>query len=197
MRYVLGLTGGTGAGKSAVSRFLAEKGATIIDADALSREITKDGGIALGEIDEAFPGVIKEGILDRRALGKIVFSDPEKLLILNGITHKYIKRLTEEKIENSDGLIILDAPLLFEAGEEVLCDKIIFVTADDEIRIKRIMERDNLSFEDALARINARNLTPIMEKCDIIIENNGDFSAIENALEEVVVKYARKDIFGK
>ena len=197
MKYVIGLTGGTGAGKSIISDFLKEKGATIIDADAISREITKEGGIALGEIAEAFPGVITDGILDRRALGRIVFSDKEKLSLLNKITHKYIKKLTEDKIDEAEGLIILDAPLLFEAGEEALCDKVIFVTADDDVRIKRIMARDNLSFEDAKGRIDARELLPIMEKCDFVVENNGDKDKVIKKVSDILEKCAGKDIFIK
>ena len=194
MRYVIGLTGGTGAGKSVISNFLKEKGAVIIDADALSREITKEGGIALGEIAEAFPGVIKDGILDRRALGSIVFADKEKLSLLNKITHKYIKKLTEDKIDEAEGLIVLDAPLLFEAGEEALCDKVIFVTARDEVRIKRIMERDSLSLEDATLRIAARNLLPIMEKCDFVVENNGDIEAVKKEVCRIIESCTGKDI---
>ena len=197
MKYVIGITGGTGAGKSVVSAYLKKRGATIIDADALSREITKEGGIALPEIDKAFPGVIKEGVLDRKALGKIVFFDSGKLSVLNEITHKYIKKLTEERIENADGLIILDAPLLFEAGEDKLCDKVIFVTADEDVRIKRIMARDNLSFEDAKQRIDARNLAPIMEKCDLLIKNNGDVGFVEKAVEDFIIKCAGKDILAE
>ena len=197
MKYVIGITGGTGAGKSVVSAYLKKRGATIIDADALSREITKEGGIALPEIDKAFPGVIKDGVLDRKALGKIVFSDSGKLSLLNEITHKYIKKLTEEKIENAEGLIVLDAPLLFEAGEDKLCDKIIFVTADDDVRIKRIMARDNLSFEDAKKRIAARNLVPIMGKCDLLIKNDGDIGSVEKIVENFIIKCAGKDIFAE
>ena len=197
MKYVIGLTGGSGAGKSAVSEFLKEKGATVIDADAISREITKEGGIALPEIDKAFPGVIKDGVLDRKALGRIVFADSFKLSLLNEITHKYIKKLTEEKIKKADGLIVLDAPLLFEAGEDVLCDKIVFVTADEEVRIKSIMKRDALSYPDAKMRIDARNLSPIMEKCDFVIENNGEILTIEKEIEDFILKCAGKDIFAK
>ena len=197
MRYVLGLTGGTGAGKSLISAILQKKGAKIIDADKLSREITKEGGIALGEIDKAFPGVIKDGMLDRKALGRIVFSDKEKLLILNEITHKYIIKLTKEEIEASSGLIVLDAPLLFEAGEDKLCDKVIFVDAEDELRLERIVKRDNLSIDDARARINARNLVPIKEKCDFVIVNDGDAERLEKEVLDIVSECVGKDILGK
>ncbi len=194
MRFVLGLTGGTGAGKSAVSEYLKKKGATVIDADKLSREITKEGGVALPEIDASFPGVIKDGVLDRRALGEIVFSDKEKLMILNKITHKYIKKLTEEKLSQSTGIVVLDAPLLFEAGEEVLCDKVVFVSAEDEIRLKRIMERDKLSLGEATARINARNLDEIKEKCDFCVYNNGDTETLEKEVDSLLLKCVGKDI---
>lgn len=197
MRYVLGLTGGTGAGKSLISAILQKKGAKIIDADKLSREITKEGGIALGEIDKAFPGVIKNGMLDRKALGRIVFSDKEKLLILNEITHKYIIKLTKEEIEASKGLIVLDAPLLFEAGEDKLCDKVIFVDADDEIRLARIMKRDNLSIDDARARINARDLAVIKAKCDFVILNDGDAEKLEKEIADIVSNCDGKDFFDR
>ncbi|MDO5477821.1 MAG: dephospho-CoA kinase [Clostridia bacterium] len=197
MRYVLGLTGGTGAGKSLISAILQKKGAKIIDADKLSREITKEGGIALGEIDKAFPGVIKNGVLDRKALGRIVFSDKEKLLILNEITHKYIIKLTKEEIEASKGLIVLDAPLLFEAGEDKLCDKVIFVDADDEIRLARIMKRDNLSIDDARARINARDLAVIKAKCDFVILNDGDAEKLEKEIADIVSNCDGKDFFDR
>lgn len=197
MKYVIGITGGTGAGKSVVSNYLKEKGATIIDADILSREITKEGGIALPEIDKAFPGVIKNGVLDRKALGRIVFSDREKLLILNEITHKYIIKLTKEEIDASKGLIVLDAPLLFEAGEDKLCDKVIFVDADDEIRLERIMKRDGLSIEDAKSRINARNLDAVKANCDFVIVNNGDAERLEEETLKIVSNCVGKDILGK
>ncbi len=197
MRYVLGLTGGTGAGKSAVSSLLEKSGATIIDADKLSREITKEGGIALPEIDASFPGVIKNGVLDRKALGRIVFSDKEKLLILNEITHKYIIELTKKAIEASKGLIVLDAPLLFEAGEDKLCDKVIFVDADEKNRLERIVKRDNLSIDEAKARIEARNLSPIKEKCDFVIMNNGDIDKLGARVMAIVKECTGKDIFSK
>lgn len=193
MKYVLGLTGGTGAGKSKISDYLEKKGAIIIDADKLSREITKENGVALPEIDKAFPGVISGGILDRKALGEIVFSDSKKLSILNEITHKYIKKLTEEEIEKSRGLIVLDAPLLYEAGEDKLCHKVIFVTAKDDIRLERIMKRDNLSVNEAKKRIEARNLKEIMGKADVIISNNGDFEKTKKEIDVFLKNNVGKD----
>ncbi len=193
MKFVLGLTGGTGAGKSMISDYLEKKGAYIIDADKLSREITKENGACLDEINEAFPNVISNGILDRKALGKIVFSDKDKLKILNEITHKYIKKLTEDEINSHDGLIVLDAPLLYEAGEDKLCHKVIFVTAEDSIRLERIIKRDKLSKEDAKKRIEARNLEEIMKKADFIISNNGDFEKTKKEIDLFIESNVRKD----
>ena len=193
MKFVLGLTGGTGAGKSMISDYLEKKGAYIIDADKLSREITKENGVALPLIDKAFPNVINNGILDRKALGKIVFSDGEKLKTLNEITHKYIKKLTEDEIKLHEGLIVLDAPLLYEAGEDKLCDKILFITAKDEIRIKRIIERDNLSYIDADARIKARNLTEIMKKADFIISNDEDIESVLKEVDDLIESLVGKE----
>ncbi len=193
MKYVLGLTGPTGAGKSLISSYLEKKGAYIIDADKLSREITKENGVALPEITKSFPGVVNDGFLDRKALGKIVFADGEKLKILNEITHKYIKKLTEDMINSHDGLIVLDAPLLYEANEDELCDKVMFVTAKDSIRIERIMERDNLSKEDAEMRIKARELDEIMKKADVVIENDGDFERTKKEVDDYIKSILERD----
>lgn len=183
MKIILGITGGTGAGKSEISAFLKERGAYIIDADQLSRDITAPGMPALREIEEAFPGVVEHGVLNRRRLGERVFSDTEKLPLLNAITHKYIRAKTEELIENADGLIVLDAPLLYEAGEERLCDKVIFVDAPEDMRLRRICLRDGLTKEEARRRIGARDLTSIRSRADLVIENDGDIEKMRTEVE--------------
>lgn len=186
MKYVLGLTGGTGAGKSEAARYLAKRGAYVIDADKLSHDVTGPGGEALEEIKGAFPGAIENGTLNRRALGVIVFSQPERLKVLNKITHKYIKKRAEELIEKAGGFIVFDAPLLYEAGCEALCDKVLFVDADKDIRIKRIMERDMLSQADAKRRAEARSLRMAREKADFIIMNNFGRGELEKAIDEIL-----------
>lgn len=181
MKYVLGLTGGTGAGKSEISRYMESRGAYVIDADEVSREVTKPGAPALCEIEAVFPGVVKDGVLDRRALGAIVFADAEKLSVLSKITHRYIRALTEEEVSRRDGWIVLDAPLLYEAGEDALCDAVVFVTAEDTVRLSRIMARDGLSRREAIDRVNARDLSEVARHADFILENNGELSeAIKN-----------------
>lgn len=172
MKYVLGLTGGTGAGKSMAAEYFAKNGAYIIDADKLSHQVTGAGGEALEEIKAEFPYAIENGTLNRRALGVIVFSCPEKLKILNKITHKYIKKRAEALIEKAGGFIVLDAPLLYEAGCDVLCDSVLLIDADDDVRVQRIMERDSLNVNEAKKRVAARSLNAIREKADYIIVNN-------------------------
>lgn len=183
MKTIVGITGGTGAGKSEISAFLKEYGAYVIDADQISREITAPGMPALKEIEETFPGVVEQGGLNRRRLGDIVFSDTKKLPLLNAITHKYIRAKTKELIEKADGLIVLDAPLLYEAGEEGLCDHVIFVDAPEQMRIERICRRDGLGEEEARRRVRARELTSIRNRADMVIENDGDIKKMRTEIE--------------
>lgn len=186
MKLVLGLTGGTGAGKSAAAEYFNKLGAYIVDADKISREVTSPGMPALIEISEEFPGTVKNDVLDRKALGAIVFGNKEKLEILNKITHKYIVKQSKELIDKSDGLVVLDAPLLYEAGCDKFCDKVIFINADKETRKKRIIERDGLSPDDAQRRILSRNLDLPIEKADYVIENNGDLHKLFSELDKIM-----------
>ncbi|MDP4134160.1 MAG: dephospho-CoA kinase [Bacillota bacterium] len=186
MRRVIGLTGGIGAGKSAAALYFKNKGATIIDADQLAREVTAPGMPALTEIEASFNGVVKDGILDRRALGKIVFNNPAKMKLLEKITHKYINERFKELIDSEDGIIILDAPLLFEAGAEKFCDIVIFVKADENVRKQRITERDNLTEQETESRIAARNLEPCMKKSDFIVDNSGSITELYARLDEIL-----------
>lgn len=186
MKLVLGLTGGTGSGKSAAAEYFSTLDAHIVDADKISREVTAPKMPALKEISEEFPGTVKDGVLDRKALGAIVFGNKEKLEILNKITHKYIVKRSKELIDKSDGLVVLDAPLLYEAGCDKFCDKVIFITADKKIRKKRIIERDGLSDDDAQRRILSRNLDLPREKADYVIENNGDLHKLFSELDKIM-----------
>lgn len=186
MKYVLGLTGGTGAGKSEAAEYFRKSGAYVIDADKLSHEVTGPGGEALEEIAEVFPEAMENGTLNRRALGVIVFSRPERLKELNKITHRYIKKRAKELIEKAGGFIVFDAPLLYEAGCDELCDSVIMVDADTDIRIKRIMARDGLGRADAEKRASARRLAPVREKADFIVMNNSDAEALYRQLDRIM-----------
>lgn len=193
--HVIGLTGQSGAGKTSVSNVFAENGFSVINADIVSREVVEKGSDCLSEIAEAFgSGIITdEGTLDRKKLGTIVFSDKEKLRELNGIIYPYIikriiDRIDELKAAGSE-LILLDAPTLFEANADDLCDLIISVTADEAIRTERIMARDNISKEAALRRFDSQ-LTEhfFITHSDFVIKNNKSGELLNRKAEEVSCK---------
>ena len=177
IKKTIGLTGPTGAGKSTAARFFKDKGAFIIDCDVLAREIVMPGKKALKEIVEYFGAEIlmQDGTLDRKKLGSVVFSDHQKRLILNQITHKYITEELIKQLKTAEGIAMIDAPLLFEAGLEALCDAVVVVTAKEEIRQSRIVQRDQMSQEEAYNRISAQKPNrDYEEKADFLLENNAD-----------------------
>lgn len=183
MRFVLGLTGVSGAGKSVAAEHFKKRGAFVIDADKISRDITKKGGIAVPEIEKAFPESVTDGVIDRKKLGSIVFNDSEKLKILNKITHKYIMKIIKELAESNDGFIVIDAPVLYEAGADALCDKVMVIDAPDEVKIKRIMARDNIDRARAKERIAARNAAALREKADVTVVNDSDEASFFSKLD--------------
>ena len=175
---VIGLTGGSGSGKSTVARIFEQLGAFIIDADKISHEITDSDGKVLAEIREAFSDkVFENGVLCRRELGKIVFGDKTALEKLNGIIHPAIAEKTVEIIESCGSeLVVIDAPLLFDVKEIAdLCDETIAVCAPEQVRINRIMARDGLTCVQAKLRIGSqRPQEELAELADRVIENDGD-----------------------
>ncbi len=177
--HVIGLTGQSGAGKTTVSKVFAENGFSVIDADIISREVMKSGSPCLDELAEVFGKdiILPDGSLDRKKMGSIVFSDRHKLELLDKICYPYIVcRINERIAQLSDGgsrFILLDAPTLFEAGADRLCEKIISVTADEDIRLKRIMERDGLPSEAVKNRFSSQHSEEFFEAhSDYIIKNN-------------------------
>lgn len=187
---IIGVTGGTGSGKSTVCSYLKEKGAKIIDADALAREIVEKGKPALSEIVEAFSDeiLLSDGSLDRKKLGEIVFASSEKLNILNEITHKYIIEEIKKRVSNSEAaLTVIDAALIFETELFKLCDKTIAVVAQKKEREKRIIKRDALSDRVAKNRIASQKENDFYEKnSDLVIVNDGDLSDLELKIDEVL-----------
>ena len=175
---VIGITGGSGSGKSTVSRIFEEFGAFIIDADKISHQLTDSDEVVLARIKEAFTEkVFENGVLSRKALAEIVFSDKNALKTLNGIVHPAVAEKTLEMIEKcGKELVIIDAPLLFDVKEIAgLCDETIAVCAPDEMRINRIMDRDGISYEMAQKRINSqRPQEELARLADRVIVNDGD-----------------------
>jgi dephospho-CoA kinase len=195
---IIGLTGGTGSGKTTISKILAERGAKVIDADIVAREIVRRGQKALGEIAEVFGAdiILQNGQLDRKKLGSIVFKQEEKLILLNSITHKYIFEEIKNKIENEkvirkNNLLVIDAAILIESGLFRLCDSIWVVISDFDIKLKRIMERDHLSEADAQNRINAQtHETEMLAFATSIIYNNGDLDDFKFRVIEMLEKWS-------
>lgn len=186
---VIGLCGGSGSGKGVVSSIFNDLGIRSIDTDLVYRKIistdsdcTKELLFTFGEIIHANPGI------NRSKLREIVFSSPERLKLLNEITHKHIlsKVRCDIKLEEKKGVakgIIIDAPLLFESGFDKECDITVCVVADEEIRINRIIDRDNIDRSVAVRRIMSQiSNDDLIKKCTYSIENNGD---INNLTEKV------------
>lgn len=188
---ILGLTGGSGTGKSAASEAFAQLGCAIIDADAQYRGLCDSCTPMLDEIQSVFLDVLSpEGKLDRKKLGAVVFADPEKLLQLNAITHPYIRQAARDAFADFEArgytMCIYDAPVLFEAGMDALCDKTCAVLAQRETRIARIMKRDNITPEYAALRIDAqKNDDFYHEKCDYIIRNDADLEELYAQVRQV------------
>ncbi len=178
----VGLTGGIGAGKSAVAAIFARLGAFIIDTDSLAREVVAPGSAALSEIAVLWPSAVKDGALDRNALAAIVFGRPAERERLNGLLHPRIRKLAAQRESGAKPgqPIVHVVPLLFETGYDSLVDKSVLVAAPLEERIARIVERDGLSGSEARARAAAQ-IAPeaARTRADYVIENDGTLEQLE------------------
>lgn len=177
---IIGLTGQTGAGKSTVSKVFEKIGAAVVDADKLVAELYTPDSICLKVLSAEFGAdvILQDKSLDRKKLAQRAFASKEKTELLGKLIHPFVISLFLEKVEsfvkNDKKLILFDAPQLFESRAYVVCDYIISVVADEEIRTKRIMSRDNISEEMAKSRINAQlSENYFKDNSDFILENNG------------------------
>ena len=190
---ILGLTGGIGTGKSTVANMLKEKGIPVVDTDLISREV-----IEYPEIIEKIKLEISNEVfdfnnkLDRKKMSEIVFENQEKLKKLNEIMHPEILKkmwLEVEKLKKNHKIIVLDIPLLFEINMEKEVDKILLIYASKEMQLKRIMERDCRSREEAIKIINSQiPLYKKREKSDYIIQNNDSLENLEKKVEKILKK---------
>ena len=154
---ILGVTGGSGAGKTTVLSEAKRRGALILDCDEIYHELLETSPDMLAEIGEAFPGSVENGALDRKKLGNLVFNDPAALKKLNTLTHRYVRREVRRRLKNTDAsLAAIDAIGLIESGLSRLCDATICVSAPEETRIRRIMAREDIPEDYARARIRAQ-----------------------------------------
>lgn len=176
---VIGLTGPSGSGKSEITKFLFNnQDIFIINADEISHELLKNNNKLKSEIIQHFSNIVlnNKNLIDRKILGTIVFKDKQKLSLLNSIIFPYIKSVIVELINSNKKnykIILLDAPTLIESNLCTVCNKIIVVTADKFTRLKRIIERDNLSLSEANNRLSAQlSDDEYLKKADFIINNN-------------------------
>lgn len=196
MALVIGLTGGIASGKSTVAEMIKAKGYTVIDADVEARLAVEVNEPAYNEIVASFGEEILQvdGTIDRGKLGAIIFHDQEKRLKLNQIVHPDVRRRMNEKkeaaLQNGETLIVLDIPLLFESKLTNMVEKILLVYVDEATQLARLIHRNDLTKEDALARINSQ--MPLKEKrvlADEVINNNGTIAETKEQLEAILRKW--------
>lgn len=189
---VIGLTGQTGSGKTTVCKIFRENGFAVINADEVAKMIMEPGMVCLKEVADCFGSDLlnDDGSLNRQKLADIVFNNPTKLEILNSITYPHITSqiLSLIKSNSASGhkLILLDAPTLFESRADDFCEIIISVIADEKTRLMRIIERDKLTEEQALSRMNSQHTEKFfVDNSDFIIKNNDDMTELDDIVKEL------------
>lgn len=188
----IGLTGGIATGKSTVSQMLVKRGAVLIDADVIAREVMEPGHPVLSAVQKRFGAAVinEDGTLNRKKLGEIVFSDPEERKALNDITHPAIraemrKRMADYDAAQPERLVVVDIPLLYESGLETLFEQVMVVYVPREIQLSRLMQRDDLTLEQAEARIRAQmDIERKKERADILIDNSLGMDKTESQIED-------------
>lgn len=197
--HIIGLTGGIGTGKSTVAEFLAEQGATIVNADLVGHEVYLPGRPAYHEIVDEFGKevVADDGTIDRKQLGTIVFSDPKNLARLNAITHPRMKGMMREKLQEiargGAEIAVLEAALLFEAKWDDLADEIWVTVTPPEIVAERVAARSNLTIEAVMERIRSQMTNEQRtERADVVIDTSGDMDSTREQAQEQWEKLRRR-----
>ena len=175
---IIGITGGTGCGKTTLLNEIRKLDGLVLDCDEIYHELLKSDREMLDSIENRFPGVVENGMLNRKKLGSIVFADEEALLDLNRITHSAVKREVLRRLETNPRLAAIDAIGLFEGELAELCHVTVAVTAPEEARIRRLMQRDGISEDYARSRIAAQHDESwFRENCRYTLENDGEIDA--------------------
>ena len=175
---IIGITGGTGCGKTTLLKAIEARGGMVLDCDAIYHELLRSDREMLAAIDARFPGVIDEGVLNRKKLGAIVFAEEAALLDLNRITHGAVKKEVLRRLETNPKHAAIDAIGLFEGGLAELCDVTVAVIAPVEDRVKRLMVRDGISEEYARSRIAAQHDAQWFQaRCSHVLENDSNLDA--------------------
>lgn len=195
---IVGLTGQSGAGKTTISKCFEDKGFAVINCDLVARNVTNDGSDCNKALADIFPSCFDENLtLNRTAMAKIVFADKNKLKLLNDTIFPFIIADINNEIKRlvSSGkkYILLDAPTLFEAGADSICDVIISCVADKNLRAERIAKRDNISLELIERRFNSqRSENFFRNHSDYIIENNKDETYAIKQCEKIINEIKRR-----
>jgi dephospho-CoA kinase len=192
----VGLTGGIGAGKSAVSRLLAARGAVVIDSDVLAREVVARGTDGLAEVVETFGDVLTpDGELDRPAVGRLVFGDAEARRKLEAIIHPRVRaRAAEiEAAAPDEAVVVHDIPLLVETGQADKFDLVLVVDVPPELQLKRLTELRGMSAEEAGRRIASQaSREDRLAAADIVVGNSGSLADLERRIDEVWAELSRR-----
>lgn len=171
---IIGITGGSGCGKTTLLEVIRQKGGVVLDCDEIYHSLLATDAALLEKIGARFPGTVENGALLRRALGEVVFSDPQALLALNEITHAAVGAEVLRRLTPRPALAAIDAIALFEGGLSALCDVTVAVTAPEPQRIARLMARDGISAEYAKKRIHAQKGQDwFRAQAGQTLENNG------------------------
>ncbi|MBT2616597.1 MULTISPECIES: dephospho-CoA kinase [unclassified Bacillus (in: firmicutes)] len=196
MGQIIGITGGIASGKSTVSLYLQELGFTIVDADLASRAVVEPGEEAYHQVVKAFGEdiLLTDGNIDRVKLGSIIFNDQEKRLLLNGIVHPAVRNWmrvkTEAALSSGEETVFMDIPLLFESKLTFMVDKTLLIYVDEQVQLKRLMNRNGLSETEAVARINSQ--MPLADKkalADAVIDNNGDINETKRQVKSILSEW--------
>ena len=173
---IIGITGGTGCGKTTALSAIRQLGGTVLDCDTIYHELLQTDNTLLDAIEKRFPGTVEKGILQRKKLGEIVFADAKALQDLNRITHSAVKAEVLRRLDKCAGLAAIDAIALFESGLDKLCKLTVAITAPEEDRVARLMARENIPEDYARKRIAAQ---PSQEEftrlCDYHLHNDGTY----------------------
>jgi dephospho-CoA kinase len=188
----IGITGNIGSGKSTVAKMLVEKGAVLIDADALARAATQDPNVLQQIAEKLGADLIKEGQLDRTKTAELVFNNPEARTILNSIIHPLVRQKSDEKIRELETslspppIILQDIPLLYENSLEKTLDAVIVVYAPLEVRLARVRTRSNMADSGFYARDNSQmNLEEKVKLADYMVNNSGGLEELREQVNEL------------
>ena len=195
MALIIGLTGSIASGKSTVANFLKEYDLPIVDGDVVARQVVEPGSETLAKIAESFGDdvILPTGEMDRAKVGSIIFNNEEKRLLLNSIIHPAIR---QEMLRQRDDYVaqgkhvVMDIPLLFESKLQHFVEQVLVVTVSPEVQLQRLMERNQLTIEEAKARIASQ--IPLSEKvkgADAVIYNDGPIDETKQQLQDILTKW--------